>query len=88
MWIKNEVYLPPCVSRRDMGVAPDGGVWACVQPSHFIRGGKFLRCPMIWRVDGQRLGLMLWNGGISLYHGSPARYNWKCSDFCGIYLPP
>jgi hypothetical protein len=57
MWIKNEVNLPPCVPRRDMGVAPDGGMWACAQPSHFIRGGKFLRYPKIWRVDGQRFSL-------------------------------
>ena len=57
MWIKNEVNLPPCVPRRDMGVAPDGGVWACAQPSHFIRGRKVLRYVMIWRVDGQRVGL-------------------------------
>ena len=52
MWIKNEVNLPPCVPRRDMGVAPDGGMWACAQPSHLIRGRKVLR-----RVDGQRVGL-------------------------------
>jgi len=36
-------------------VAPDGGVWACAHPSHFIPGGKVLRYPMIWRVNGPEI---------------------------------